>query len=141
MNFGRCIFSQLCDFIPHRQFERYVSKYEGNKYIKSFTCWNHLLVMIFGQSSNGESLRDVINSLEPYRSGYHHLGFGRHISRRNLSKANEIREVRIFENMANLMIKNAQSKRKGVKDPYLDLVGRVYAFDSSSISLCLSTFE
>lgn len=140
MNSGRYIFSQLCDFLPRRQFERYVSKYEGNKYVKSFSCWNHLLIMVFGQLSNRESLRDLISSLEPYRSSYHHLGFGKHISRSNLSKANEIRELKIFEDMANLMIKNAQSKRKSVKDPYLDVDGRVYAFDSSTISLCLSTF-
>ena len=140
MNFGRYIFSQLCDFLPRRQFERFVSKYEGNKYVKSFSCWNHLLVMLFGQLSNRESLRDLINSLEPYRSSFHHLGFGRHISRSNLSKANEMREVKIFEDMSNLMIKNAQNKRKAIKDPYLDVDGRVYAFDSSTISLCLNTF-
>ncbi len=140
MNSGRFIFSQLCDFLPKRQFERYVAKYEGNKYVKSFTCWNHLLVMLFGQLANRESLRDLISSLTPHQTYFHHLGFGKSVTRSNLSKANEIREVRIFEDMANLMIVNAQALRSDIKDPFLDVSGRVYAFDSSTISLCLNTF-
>ena len=140
MNSGRFIFTQLCDFLPRRQFERYVAKYEGNKYVKSFTCWNHLLVMIFGQLSNRESLRDLISSLTPHQTYFHHLGFGKSLSRSNLSKANEIREVKIFEDMSNLMIKRAQELRSDIKDPFLDVKGKVYAFDSSTISLCLNTF-
>lgn len=140
MNSGRYIFTQLCDFLPRRQFERYVAKYEGNKYVRSFSCWHHLLVMIFGQLSNRESLRDLVNTLEPYKSCFHHLGLGSSITRSNLSKANEIREVKIFEDMAELLIKNAQNKRRDIVDPYLDVNGKVYAFDSSTISLCLNTF-
>lgn len=140
MNFGRYIFTQLCDFLPRRQFERFVAKYEGNKYVKTFTCWNQQLVLVFGQITHRESLRDLINSLEPHRAGFHHLGLGCSLSRSNLSKANETREVRIFEDMANLMIKIAQTKLNKTKDPYLDVDGRVYAFDSSTISLCLNTY-
>ncbi len=138
MNSGRYIFTQLCDFLPRRQFERYVAKYAGNKYVKSFSCWNHLLVMIFGQLSNRESLRDLVSTLNAHQSKFHHLGFGDSVTRSNLSKANEIRELRIFEDMANLMISTARTKRVCKHDFFLD--GNVYAFDSSTISLCLSTF-
>lgn len=75
MNSGRYIFTQLCDFLPRRQFERCVAKYEGNKYVKSFGCWNHLLVIIFGQLSSRESLRDLISTLNAYQSKFHHLAF------------------------------------------------------------------
>lgn len=44
MNQGRYVFTQLVDFLPRKNFEWLVKKYEGNKYVKSFTCWNHLLV-------------------------------------------------------------------------------------------------
>lgn len=110
MNSGRYIFTQLCDFLPRRQFERYVAKYAGNKYVKSFSCWNHLLVMIFGQLSNRESLRDLVSTLNAHQSKFHHLEFGDSVTRSNLSKANEIRELRIFEDMANLMISTARTK-------------------------------
>jgi len=138
MNKGQYVFTQLCSFLPKVQFDWYVKRYEGNKYIKSFTCWNHLLVMIFGQLSNRESLRDLVSTLNAHQSKFNRLGFGMSVSRSNLAKANEIREVKIFEDMANLMISMARSKRSGEKDFFLD--GNVYAFDSSTISLCLSTY-
>ena len=138
MNQGRYIFSQLCDFLPTDHFKWLVKKYDGNKYVKSFTCWNHLLVLIFGQLSNREGLRDLIVSLSPFKSSFHHLGFGKSVTRSNLSKANEIREFRIFKDLADKMVTIARQKREGVKDFFIS--NKVYAFDSSTISLCLSVF-
>ena len=138
MHKGQFIFSQLIRFLPKRAFDCLVDKYEGNKWIKTFTCWNHLLVLVFAQLSNRESLRDLITSLAPYKTYYHHLGFGKSLSRSNLSKANEIREVKIFELYAQRIISIAREKRDGIKDFFLS--NNVYAFDSSTISLCLSVF-
>jgi len=76
MHKGQFIFSQLVRFLPKRAFDCLVEKYEGNKWVKTFTCWNHLLVLVFGQLSNRESLRDLITSLAPFKSYFHHLGFG-----------------------------------------------------------------
>ena len=138
MNQGRYIFSQLCDFLPVDFFKWLVKKYEGNKYVKSFTCWNHLLVLLFGQLSNREGLRDLIVTLAPHKRAFHHLGFGKSVTRSNLSKTNEVRDVRIFREFANRMIAIAREKRAGVKDFFLS--NKVYAFDSTTISLCLSVF-
>lgn len=138
MNQGKYIFSQLADFLPVDHFKWLVKKYEGNKYVKSFTCWNHLLVLIFGQLTNRESMRDLIMSLAPHQKAFKHLGFGKSVTRSNLSKANEIRDVRIFEEFANRVISIARAKRTGAKDFFL--ANNVYAFDSSTISLCLSVF-
>ena len=66
MNQGQYVFTQLCSFLPKVKFDWFVKKYEGNKYIKSFTCWNHLLVMLFGQISNRESMRDLITTLNAH---------------------------------------------------------------------------
>ena len=96
MNQGSYIFRQVVGFLPRDYFEWLVKKYDGNKYVKSFTCWNHLLVLIFGQLSNREGLRDLITTISPFRFAFHHLGFGKSVSRSNLGKANEIRDVRIF---------------------------------------------
>ena len=62
MNTGKYIFAQLIEFLPQRIFDRIVMKYEGNKYVKHFTCWNQLLVMMFGQLSNRDSLRDLTST-------------------------------------------------------------------------------
>jgi hypothetical protein len=98
------------EFLPRDYFEWLVKKYDGNKYVKSFTCWNHLLVLIFGQLSNREELRDLITTISPFQFAFHHLGFGKSVSRSNLGKANEIRDVRIFQEFADRMVSIARSK-------------------------------
>ena len=138
MNKGRYVFSQLCDFLPTDHFKWLVKKYEGNKYVKSFTCWNHLMVLLFGQLSTREGLRDLIVTITPFKSAFHHLGFGKNVSRSNLSKANEIRKVKIFQEFADKMVPIAREKRGVVKDFFIS--NNVYAFDSSTISLCLSVY-
>ena len=135
---GRYVFSQLVDYLPRKFFEWLVTKYEGNKYVKSFSCWNHLLVLLFGQLSNREGLRDLIVTLTPFKFAFHHLGFGKSVTRSNLSKANEVREVRIFQEFADRMVETARKKRDGIKDFFIS--NKVYAFDSSTISLCLSVY-
>ena len=62
-----------------------VDKYEGNKWLKSFTCWHHLLVMVFAQLSNRKSMRDLIVTLNAHRSKFYRLGFGKSVTRSNLS--------------------------------------------------------
>lgn len=138
MHKGQFIFTQVCKFLPKRAFDCIVNKYEGNKWVKSFTCWNHLLVLIYGQLTNRESLRDLTTSLAPFKNMFHHLGFGANVSRSNLSKANEVRDPRIFEEYAMRLISIAREKRTGIKDFFLS--NNVYAFDSTTISLCLSVF-
>lgn len=77
MNQGRYVFTQLMDFLPRKYFEWLVKKYDGNKYVKSFTCWNYLLVLLFGQLSNREGLRDLIVTIAPFKSAFHHLVLAR----------------------------------------------------------------
>ena len=135
---GRFVFTQLVDYLPRKFFEWLVTKYEGNKYVKSFSCWNHLLVLLFGQLSNREGLRDLIVTLTPFKFAFHHLGFGKSVTRSNLGKANEVREVRIFQEFADRVVETARKKRDGIKDFFIS--NKVYAFDSSTISLCLSVY-
>lgn len=96
------------------------------------------MALLFGQLSNREGLRDLIVTITPFKSSFHHLGFGKNVSRSNLSKANEVREVRIFQEFADRMVEIARKKRDGIKDFFIS--NKVYAFDSSTISLCLSVF-
>ena len=137
MNTGKYIFSQLVEFLPQRVFDAIVMKYEGNKYVKHFTCWNQLLVMMFGQLSNRDSLRDLVTTLAAHGSKAYHLGFGKNVTRSNLAKVNERREPKIFEEFAYRMIDIARKKRIN-KDFEID--GQVYAFDSTTIDLCLRVF-
>ncbi|MDG1730014.1 MAG: IS4 family transposase [Algibacter sp.] len=137
MNQGKYVFSQLVKFLPQRVFDRITANYQGNKSVKHFTCWNQLLCMIFGQISARESLRDLITTIEAHQSKSYHLGFGKSITRSNLSKANEKRNYKIFEEFANHLIGIAQLKNS--KDTF-GIKGNIYAFDSSTVDLCLSVF-
>jgi hypothetical protein len=52
MNQGKYVFSQIVTFLPARIFDRCVSFFQGDKWVKYFTCWNQLMCMMFGQLSN-----------------------------------------------------------------------------------------
>ena len=132
------VFSQLTAFLNRTQFNNYVRKYDGNRYVKHFTCWNQMLAMMFGQLSNRESLRDLIVTFEAHRAKQYHLGLGREpIAKRTLATANQNRDYRIFEDFAFYMMKEACEKRT---TNILDISGKKYAFDSTTIPLCLATF-
>lgn len=138
MNKDKYVFSQLVQFMDEFKFLRLVRKYNGDKYVKSFSCWNQLLTMMFGQLTNRESLRDLIVATEAHSGKLYHLGMGKSVTRSNLSKANEQRDYRIFEDYAKFMISEARRRRI---DKIFKLDGHVYAFDSTTIDLCLSMFE
>ena len=61
MNKGKYVFSQLLSFLDPFVFLRISKKYCGDKYVKTFSCWNQLAVMMFGQLSNRESLRELVS--------------------------------------------------------------------------------
>lgn len=137
MNKGKYVFAQLVEFLPQRVFDRMVLNHSGNKYIKHFSCWNQLLCLIFGQLSDRESLRDLAIIIEAHQSKTYHLGLGRNISRSNLSKANENRSYKIFEEFAYHLIGLAQAKNSN--DDF-EIKGKIYAFDATTIDHCLSVF-
>ena len=132
------VFAQLTAFLNRTQFNNYVRKYDGNRYVKHFTCWNQLHAMMFGQLSNRESLRDLIVAFEAHRAKQYHLGLGRKpFAKTTFASANQNRDYRIFEDFAFYMMEQARKKR--VTDIF-KLKGNVYAFDSTTIPLCLSVF-
>ena len=115
-----------------------MQKYSGDRYVKHFTCWNQLLALMFGQLSNRDGLRALIVAFDAHRSKCYHLGVGRHVTRSNLAKANENRDFRIFEDFAYHMTELARKKRA---KKIFGFRGYVYAFDSTTIDLCLEFFE
>lgn len=137
MNNGKYVFAHLIEFLPQRVFDRLVFAHSGNKYVKHFTCWNQLLCMIFGQLSSRESLRDLTTIIEAHPTKIYHLGFGKNVSRSNLSKANECRPYQIYEEFAYHLI--AMARQKNIKEDF-EIKGKIYAFDSTTIDLCLSVF-
>lgn len=131
------VFAQLASFLNRSKFNRIVTKYHGDRYVKHFTCWNQLLALMFGQLSSRESLRDLVIALDAHQSKCYHLGMGKNVSRSSLARANQDRDYHIFEEYAYYLVNRARETRS---TNIFELGGNVYAFDSTTVDLCLSVF-
>lgn len=139
MHSGLYIFTQLTLFLPHRQFNRIVTKHFDQTKNWAFTHWNHLLVLMFGQLVGCGSLRELVSILAAHSKRSYHLGFGKSPAPRNtLSKANMLRNPKIFEEFSAYMVSMAQETRLTRE---FELHGKFYAVDSTTIDLCLSMFK
>ena len=138
MNKDKYVFARLVEFLDRNHFNYLVRKYHGDRYIKPFSCWNQLLTMMFGQLSKSESLRDLVVGLAAHRGKLYRLGLGKSVTRSNLAKANEQRDSRIFEEYAYRLV--AEARAKNARKVF-GFEGHVYAFDSTTIDLCLEVFR
>jgi hypothetical protein len=127
------------DFLPMHQFRRCVNRYNGNRYMKSFSCFDQFLCMAFAQLSYRESLRDIESCLRAMQNKVYHLGIRGRVSKSTLADANERRDWRIFADFAQVLISIARELYAG-DDFGVELDETVYALDSSTIDLCLSLF-
>ena len=139
MNQGKTIFSQVMDFLPQFKFRQCVNRYQGNYRVRSFTCLDQFMCMAFAQLTYRESLRDIECCLRAMQEKLYHIGIRGKVSRSTLADANEIRDWRIYSDLAQILIHEA--RRLYAKDDFgLELKETVYALDSSTIDLCLSVF-
>jgi hypothetical protein len=139
MHVGKTVFAQLMDFIPAHEFRRCVNRYQGNRKVSSFSCWDQFLSMAFAQLTGRESLRDIETCLRAFRSRLYHLGLRGQVSRSTLADANEARDYRIYADLAQVLIATARPLYAG-EDFGVDLEESVYALDCTTIDLCLSLF-
>jgi Domain of unknown function (DUF4372) len=139
MNQGRTVFSQLVDFLPTYQFQICVDRYQGNRYVKDFSCWDQFLCLAFAQLTYRESLRDIEACLRAQQPKLYHMGFRGQVSRNTLAHANEHRDWRIYADFAQVLIAAARDLYRD--EPFgVELSETVYALDSTTIDLCLSLF-
>lgn len=141
MNKGKYVFAQIMELMHPEEFDRCVSKYNGNYRVRQFSCWHQFLSLSLGQLSHRESLRDLVLCLGAHRAKLYHLGFTKGVSRSTLADANEQRDWRIYADLAQVLIRKArQMNPQTVELEGLELDNRVYALDSTTIDLCLEVF-
>jgi len=139
MNSGRTIFAQLMDLLPLAEFHRCVDRYRGDYKVQSFSCLDQFLCLAFAQLTYRESLRDIQTCMRAHQSQLYHMGFRGGISRNNLANANLQRDWRIYADFARVLI--AQARALYQHEPFgVELEQTVYAFDSTTVDLCLSLF-
>lgn len=134
MNVGKYIFSQVVDFIPRYQFDKLVSKYRGNWHAKDLSCYNQLLHLLFGQITGCGSLRDICLCLDAHKSILYHLGFRNTVNQSSLSRANENRDYRIYEEFGTYLISVVRPLYSKVTLPEITVDNVLYALDSTTIS-------
>ncbi len=139
MNSGRTIFAQLLDHLPMHAFRKCVARYNGDHRIKTFSCWDQFLCMIFAQLTYRESLRDIVACLRCQSQRLYHMGFRSQVSRSTLADANEVRDWRIYSDFAQVLVTQA---RELYRDEAfgIDLHNTVYALDATIIDLSFSLF-
>jgi transposase len=139
MNCGRTIFAQLMDLLPLAEFRRCVDRYHGDYKVQSFSCLDQFLCLAFAQLTYRESLRDIETCLRAHPRQLYHMGLRGGVSRNNLANANRQRDWRIYADFARLLI--AQARALYQHEPFaVALDQTVYAFDSTTVDLCLSLF-
>jgi hypothetical protein len=140
MNSGKYVFAQIMGLVSSTSFKTLVDRHSGDYRTKDFNCWKQYLCMVFGQLTQRESISDTILCLKANADKLYHVGIGKPVAVSTLTRANESRSYRIYEDLAMLLIKEA--KRLYVRDDKLDvhLKGNVFAIDATTIDLCLSTF-
>lgn len=140
MHSGKYVFSQIMSLVSSTSFQTLVDKYSGDYKVKEFSCWNQFLCMAFGQLTHRESISDTIMCLRANASKTYHLGIGKVISKSTLTRANENRSYHIYQDLAMLLIKEAKQLYINENKLDIELEGKVFAIDATTIDLCLSTF-
>jgi len=140
MNIGKTLFAQVMEFVPWTSFTRIVQRYRGNSGVRTLSCAEQFRAMAFAQLTWRESLRDVEATLSANAGKLYAMGFRSAVRRSTLADANELRDWRIWSDLAALLIRRA--RKLYANEPLgVELDNTVYALDSSTIDLCLSLFD
>jgi len=139
MNTGKTVYAQVLEHLPRYEFNKCVKKYNGNRRVRKFSCYDQFLCLAFAQVTYRESLRDIETCLNSHHEKLYHIGFRGEISKSTLADANETRDHRIYQDFAYHLISIAKKLYQN-EEMAIDLDYSLYAFDSTTIDLCLSLF-
>ncbi len=136
MSHFNTVYNQILHLIPGDQFDKIVKKYNGDYYVKYFSCWQQFLTLLYAQIKSKDSLRDIEISLRAHSKKWYHIGL-RDIKRSTLSDANKLRDYRIYQELFYCLLQKCRSVRPKhrfrFKNPLCTL-------DATVIDLCLSLF-
>jgi len=134
------VFAQIMEFDPYHVFKYCVKRYDGDYKVQGFTCWKQFLCMSFGQLTHRESLSDTALCLRLQKEKLYQMGIGTPFHKSTISRANETRDWRIFQDFAIKLIEQAKTIYGNGNQLDIKLKGGIYALDSIIVDLCLSVF-
>ena len=139
MSTGRFVLSQILDLVHRQALERFGRRFRAPQRLRHFGLRQQLTAMVFAQLTWREGLRDIVECLNARRETLYHLGFSQPLARSTLAEANEQRDWRVWEALAQSLIRKARPLYAG-EDLGLDLENTIYALDSTTIDLSLTLF-
>jgi hypothetical protein len=140
MNVGKTLFAQVMEFVPWKTFGRVIQRHNGGAGVRTLNCADLFRVMAFAQLTWRESLRDIEVCLTANRARPFNMGLKNVPARSALSDALNLRDWRIYHDLAMRMITQARSLYTDERLD-LDLDATVYALDATTIDLCLALFD
>ena len=135
--FGQPIFGQLIKSLDRKKIAEMSRKHGGEKYVKSFDGYTHLLTMLYAVIQRFDSLREIEASMTAEVRKLHHVGIDSVPKRSTLSDANARRSEKFFEEVyrdlyeANKAILSSDSRRGGTEE----WIKRLRIIDSTTVSL------
>src|SRR5688572_19948753 len=107
MSVGQMVFTQVMQFASKDVLKRIVNRHDGDRWKHEFTTWRHFLCMSFGQLTHRESMSDTMLMLKLNSDKLYHLGIGKSFDKATVSRTNETRSWRIFEEFGRKLIQEA----------------------------------
>ena len=118
---GKLVFTRLMDHLPWHRFRRCVTRYHGNRKVKSFACADQYRCMAFARLTYRSSLRDIEACLPVHPTKLHHMGIRGRVSRNTLAHANAVHGWQIYADFAQHLIHAARHLHADDHLPGLDL--------------------
>lgn len=137
---GKYVFSQIMGLVSSTSFQTLVNRHSGDYKVRDFSCWKQFLCMAFGQLTHRKSITDTMMCLNANANKSYHLGIGKVVAVSTITRANENRSYKIYEELAMLLIKEAKQLYIDDNKMEIELEEKVFAIDATTIDLCLSTF-
>lgn len=130
------------EFFPRWVFEKAVKKYGGDFHAKNLNSYSHCLHLIFGQMAGCKSLKDISLILKSLKKSVYHLGITTVVDPSSLSKANEARDYKIFEELGLWLINKVRPMYAKERVPDVYLPGwEIFAIDSTTIPCSIKLAE
>ena len=137
------LLSQIINKLNRKEFKKIVDKLGTDKYNKGINSWTHFVSMLFMQLANSNSLSEISNGLRLSGGNLNHLGITKKVPMKSsLSYINIHRDWHLFHEYFNIVLSEIQSECGfGRKKFKIKLKRKIYALDSTVISLCLSLYD
>ena len=135
--FGQPIYGQLIKSLDREKIVEISRKHGGEKYVKSFDGYTHLLTMLYAVIQRFDSLREIETSMTAEVRKLYHVGIDTLPRRSTLSDANARRSEKFFEEVyrdlyaANKNLLSSDSRRNGTEE----WIKQLRIIDSTTITL------